>query len=791
MRKLSMPPHMLSAWEGNDVTLATDIKCSPLGLLKVRLKMVGRLWEGTVLVMDDLTTELIIGVDLIRETGLLIDLQHMKVWYSSSAKGVPIPPTKTTQELPVLVAAGDSPILEAEGTTSLQNSSTTGSSSKEKHSQLQDVLQRFSEVLGDHMGRSDTVQHHITTNGSPPCRQRPYPYSPEKRMSIQQQVEEMLKLGVVEPSKSPWASPVVIVKKKDGSDRFCVDYRRLNQATQTDAFPMVNMREVLDSLHGAVYFSTLDLRCGYWQIAMSQDSREATAFITHMGLYQFKVMPFGLKNAPATFQRLMNELPPEEAITVLVSTVVEGNPPRLLSRDIVQEEQKKDGYLLPIIEYLSHGTVPPCKEQAARIRGRNIFCISYLKPSLIFHSCLFFPGSSPAVKARTQLRNLKILRGEKLKNTRGEKPYHCSDCGKSFRHSGDLVIHQRIHTGEKPYRCSDCGKRFKSSGHRTAHQRIHTGEKPHCCSDCGKSFRNSGDLSKHQRIHTGEKPYRCSHCGKSFSRSGNFELHKRTHKGEKPYHCSDCGKSFSRSEHLLIHQRIHTGERPYHCTDCGKSFSRSGQLVTHQRIHTGEKPYYCSDCGKSFRDSTDLVKHQRTHTGVKPYHCSDCGKSFSQSGQLGKHQRIHTGEKTFHCSDCGKSFSSLANLVSHQRIHSGEKPYHCSNCGKSFRHSASFAVHRHIHTGEKPYHCSHCGKSFGHLASFAAHQRIHTGEKPYRCSDCGKTFRRSGHLVSHRRVHTGEKPYRCSDCGKSFSQSRSLVTHQQIHTGEKKKRKCK
>lgn len=308
LRKLSMPPHMLSAWEGNDVTLATDIKCSPLGLLKVRLKMVGRLWEGTVLVMEDLTTELIIGVDLIRETGLLIDLQHMKVWYSSSAKEVPIPPTKKTQELPVLVAAGDSPILEVEGTTSLQNSSTTGSSSKEKHSQLQDVLQQFSEVLGDHMGRSDTVQHHITTNGSPPCRQRPYPYSPEKRMSIQQQVEEMLKLGVVEPSKSPWASPVVIVKKKDGSDRFCVDYRRLNQATQTDAFPMVNMREVLDSLHGAVYFSTLDLRCGYWQIAMSQDSREATAFITHMGLYQFKVMPFGLKNAPATFQRLMNEV---------------------------------------------------------------------------------------------------------------------------------------------------------------------------------------------------------------------------------------------------------------------------------------------------------------------------------------------------------------------------------------------------------------------------------------------------------------------------------------------------
>ena len=117
-----------------------------------------------------------------------------------------------------------------------------------------------------------------------------------------QEVQAMLKQGVIRPSTSPWSSTVVLVWKKDGSWRFCVDYRKVNSVTHRDAFPLPRIDATLDSLTGSVFFTTLDLASGYWQVELDDDSKEKTAFSTPSG---FNVMPFGLTNAPATFQRLM------------------------------------------------------------------------------------------------------------------------------------------------------------------------------------------------------------------------------------------------------------------------------------------------------------------------------------------------------------------------------------------------------------------------------------------------------------------------------------------------------
>lgn len=118
----------------------------------------------------------------------------------------------------------------------------------------------------------------------------------------------MLDHGVIRPSSSPWAAPIVLVTKKDGSVRFCVDFRKLNSIATFDSYPMPRVEELFETVGGAKVMTTLDLAKGYWQIPLSATSREKTAFATPDGLYEFEVMPFGLHSAPATFQRMVNSV---------------------------------------------------------------------------------------------------------------------------------------------------------------------------------------------------------------------------------------------------------------------------------------------------------------------------------------------------------------------------------------------------------------------------------------------------------------------------------------------------
>ena len=177
---------------------------------------------------------------------------------------------------------------------------------QQQQTELTELLEEFRDVLDAKPGRTVLVEHDIHTANAQPTRSRPYRLAQAHLQTVKEALEEMLEMGAIQPSSSPWSSPVVLVPKKDGGVRFCVDYRGLNQVADFDAYPMPRTDEILDRVGAAKFISTLDLSRGYWQIPLAQEAQPKTAFTTPFGLFEFLVMPFGLHGAPATFQRCMD-----------------------------------------------------------------------------------------------------------------------------------------------------------------------------------------------------------------------------------------------------------------------------------------------------------------------------------------------------------------------------------------------------------------------------------------------------------------------------------------------------
>lgn len=180
--------------------------------------------------------------------------------------------------------------------------------SEAERKDVMDLLDEFQDIFTDVPGLTTLGEHSITLTTDDPIHSKPYPIPHAMQDVVEKELETMLSLGIIEPSTSAYASPIVIVKKPDGSNRVCVDFRKVNKVTIFDPEPMPQPEQIFAKLQKDRYFSTFDVTKGFWQIPMRASDKPYTAFVTHRGLHQFRVMPFGLVNAPATFNRLMRKL---------------------------------------------------------------------------------------------------------------------------------------------------------------------------------------------------------------------------------------------------------------------------------------------------------------------------------------------------------------------------------------------------------------------------------------------------------------------------------------------------
>ncbi|XP_072036952.1 uncharacterized protein [Amphiura filiformis] len=177
-----------------------------------------------------------------------------------------------------------------------------------QQSELKDLVHEWETIFPDVPNTTDLTYHDIDVGDTEPIKQHPYRVNPIKQEYLNKEIQYMLDNDIIEPSNSEWSSPCILVPKPDGSYRFVTDFRKVNHFSKTDSYPIPRIDDCIDKIGNAKFVSKFDLLKGYWQVPLTERAKEITAFCTPEGLYQYKKMPFGLKNAPASFQRLVNSL---------------------------------------------------------------------------------------------------------------------------------------------------------------------------------------------------------------------------------------------------------------------------------------------------------------------------------------------------------------------------------------------------------------------------------------------------------------------------------------------------
>ena len=278
---LSLHGFTLKSSTQKHVTIGDSTQTQILGECRFTFKLHHKTFEWNFLVLNKLPYDVVLGSDFLYYAKIVLDIPNLSFYFTTNSKN----------SFPFV---SNPMFCMLEGLT------------EERQTQLNAMLHEFKHTLSGTIGHTDLVQCKLDVVGTPVA-QKPYNYTPTKRKLIKQHVNEMLELGIIRPSESEWASPVNMQKQGD-TYRFCLDYRVVNSLTRNDPFPHPRIETLVNKLADAKFISKLDLRKGYWQIGVHPDSVKYTTFICDEGKFEFLRMPFGLKTAPAIFQRFVNKV---------------------------------------------------------------------------------------------------------------------------------------------------------------------------------------------------------------------------------------------------------------------------------------------------------------------------------------------------------------------------------------------------------------------------------------------------------------------------------------------------
>lgn len=278
----------IEPWRFGPIKLADGTLRTPAGTLDYKFNLGGRSFTSRFALLPGCDFTMILGMNFLRNSGIIIDFATFKWWF---------------KDQPKRIFNFNSHDVSNCSVRSLQLFSEA------QKKEIKKVLSSFPTVFdAPALGSTTAGEHTITIKEDKPRLRRPFPYSEAKHAIIDKIVDDMFRRGLIDESNAPNSSPIILRPKPGGDHRLVHDYHYVNSLTVPDAFPMRKVQEMLRILSEAKYLSTIDMEKGFWKVPLTKSDRHLTAFQTRKGLFQYRVMPQGLRNSPATFQRLMNKV---------------------------------------------------------------------------------------------------------------------------------------------------------------------------------------------------------------------------------------------------------------------------------------------------------------------------------------------------------------------------------------------------------------------------------------------------------------------------------------------------